>query len=495
MQLRFVEGNQKRLGNIKLPSAITQGIRRFFATSNALRPDGTWRNWGANHQCRPESFHEPGSIDELVAIVDSARARSKKIRIVGAGHSWSDIVCTDEWMVSLARINELIELDRKNKTVTVQAGMRVADLIDHLDAAGLALVNLGEVDAQHVGGVIATATHGSGSTGSFSSAVLSAKLLLSSGKVIEISSAHNAQYLDAVRTNLGCLGIVVEATLAVRESFNVLKHQKIFGTEAAIANAARFLSLSDPYAMNKVFFFPYGRQHIYAAKREDLSEPSLWDRLRNPLLAVGDRLTLSVLMNAARQVPIDLKPRFLTAALAAVSTSSYQVGKSYDLLLFAHDPRFKVVAGHIESEIAIPLEGLGPAVTSLFELMERRTFKINGYILARTVTKETAWMSPAHGRDSVFLTFAHFPSEAEDWKAIFAEIEAFMIERHQGRPHWGKINFTNREYAERAYPRYVDFADVRRELDPIGMFANDFIRRHFAVAREAVPMSARPAPA
>ena len=479
-----------------MSNAVLQGLKRFFGVSNLPGPDSVWRNWGGNHQCKPEGYFEPESVEELIDIVERARTRHKSIRVVGAGHSWSDIVCTGDFLVSLVRLNALIAIDATRKTVTVQAGMRVADLVDYLDAAGLALANLGEVDAQHVGGVIATATHGSGCTGSFASAVLALKLLLASGKIIAVSSSENAQYLDAVRTNLGCLGIVLEATLSVRPAFNVLKHQKVFETEPAIANAARFLTLSDPFALNKAFFFPYGTKHVYAAKAEELSAPSLIDRVRNPALAVADRLTLIGVMNVVRSLPIDWKRYFLDVALKGVNTSTYQVGPSFQLLLFAHDPRFKAVAGHIESEIAIPLERLEAALRDLFAQMEQRTFKINGYVLAGTVRGESAWLSPAHERDTVFLTFAHFPAEGEDWRHIFAEVERFMVREHAGRPHWGKINFTDRDYAERAYPKYAEFAAARRELDPTGMFANEFIRRHFAcetVAPQAGDAPLRPA--
>ncbi len=464
-----------------MSNAVLQSLKRFLAVSNLPGPDSIWRNWGGNHQCQPESYFEPASLDELIAIVRRAHTSSKSIRVVGAGHSWSDIVCTDAILVSLVNLDALIGIDAARLTVTVQAGMRVAELVDYLDAAGLALANLGEVDAQHVGGVVATATHGSGCTGSFASAVLAVKLLAADGKVITISSSENAQYLDAVRTNLGCLGIVLEVTLSVRPAFNVLKHQKVFETEHAIANAERFLTLSDPFAMNKAFFFPYGPKHVYAAKCEELSAPSLVDRLRNPALAVVDRLTLIAVMNVAKSLPIALRRHFLEIVINAVNTSTYQVGPSFQLLLFAHDPRFKAVAGHIESEIAIPLERLEAALRDLFAQMERRTFKINGYVLARTVKRETAWLSPAYERDTVYLTFAHFPSAREDWRPTFAEIERFMLREHAGRPHWGKINFTDREYAEQAYPKYAEFAAVRRELDPTGMFANAFIRRHFEV--------------
>lgn len=67
-----------------------------------------------------------------------------------------------------------------------------------------------------------------------------------------------------------------------------------------------------------------------------------------------------------------------------------------------------------------------------------------------------------------------------------------LASRLRGNGARGKINFTDRGYAEKAYPRYADFARVRSELDPIGMFANEFVRKHFDVTKAPVQPRSNP---
>ena len=46
-----------------------------------------------------------------------------------------------------------------------------------------------------------------------------------------------------------------------------------------------------------------------------------------------------------------------------------------------------------------------------------------------------------------------------------------------GRPHWGKGFFAAAEHLRTVYPRFDDFNELRAELDPGGVFVNDFVAR------------------
>ena len=57
-------------------------------------------------------------------------------------------------MVSLALMDKVLDVDVKKKTVTVQAGIRVAELVDALREHGLTLQNFASIREQQVGGFI-----------------------------------------------------------------------------------------------------------------------------------------------------------------------------------------------------------------------------------------------------------------------------------------------------------------------------------------------------
>lgn len=46
-----------------------------------------------------------------------------QLKVVGSGHSPSDIACTDGFMMSLERYNKVVHVDVNGLLVTVQAGV------------------------------------------------------------------------------------------------------------------------------------------------------------------------------------------------------------------------------------------------------------------------------------------------------------------------------------------------------------------------------------
>ena len=60
-------------------------------------------------------------------------------------------------------MNRVLDVDRESGLVRVQAGIGLRELNLALDAHGLAVENLGDIDVQSLAGATATGTHGTGS--------------------------------------------------------------------------------------------------------------------------------------------------------------------------------------------------------------------------------------------------------------------------------------------------------------------------------------------
>lgn len=90
-------------------------------------------NWDGRHKLATESVHFPGSVEEVINLVKDANQTNRRVKVVGAGHSWSDIAVPVDMHVSLDRLNKVLEVDKENKRVTVEAGIRLIDLYRALD--------------------------------------------------------------------------------------------------------------------------------------------------------------------------------------------------------------------------------------------------------------------------------------------------------------------------------------------------------------------------
>jgi hypothetical protein len=87
-----------------------------------MRDGARWRNWGRNQQCSPAAVETPTSELEVVEAVQRAKRAGQTVKVVGAGHSFTGIACTDGRMLRLGGLNRVVAMDRDAGTVTVEGG-------------------------------------------------------------------------------------------------------------------------------------------------------------------------------------------------------------------------------------------------------------------------------------------------------------------------------------------------------------------------------------
>lgn len=63
------------------------------------------------------------------------------------------------------------------------------------------------------------------------------------------------------------------------------------------------------------------------------------------------------------------------------------------------------------------------------------------------------------------------------YRKLFERFEN-IISRHGGRPHWAKAHHLRPDALRKLYPRFDDFVRVLGEVDPEGMFRNEYVQRH-----------------
>ena len=139
------------------------------------------------------------------------------MKVVGAGHSFTDIACTDGVMVDMSAMRRVLSVD--GDEVTVEAGITLHDLGEELRSRGLAMENQGDVDPQTLAGAISTATHGTGTGfGNLSSQVVGVRLVDATGEPRDVRGGDE---LRAARVGLGALGAIAAVTLRCVPAFTI----------------------------------------------------------------------------------------------------------------------------------------------------------------------------------------------------------------------------------------------------------------------------------
>ncbi|HVV88094.1 MAG TPA: D-arabinono-1,4-lactone oxidase [Kofleriaceae bacterium] len=418
----------------------------------------TIRNYGRNVVFRPARVARPRSVEELQEVVRAAR----KVRAVGAAHSWSPAIVTDDTLVSLERMRRPIALDRERRQVTVEGGMRLRELNAHLDRHGLALASLGSIDTQSVAGVIATGTHGSGRAWPCLSAQV-ARLELVDARGERVTLARGDADFDGAVVGLGALGVVHAVTFDVVPAFRLHDVTGLLRFDEAIEQVADHVGAHDHF---KLWWLPPG-DHVVAFRYRRTDEPAndsparRW--FKDRLLSVAAYRTLLVVgrMSGRRWIPgIN---RFLTR----------EVGRPLDRIVPSHVGYLTPVPPvHRESEWAFDARDAAALLREYRALLPADGHTYNFIQEIRFSRADELWLSPGYRRDSIWLGLYNI--DPGHWDAQLARFEAFG-RAHGGRPHWGKEAAFDRAYLRTQYARLDDFAALARRHDPDGKFRNAWL--------------------
>lgn len=127
----------------------------------------------------------------------------------------------------------------------MDGGIRLDDLQRELAIHNLAMRNLASISTQGIGGVITTATHGTGITFKvLGDDVLSLYLLLADGSLVFCSRSENHDLFLATLCGLGSTGLVISVQLQVEPAFRLRERQETKDFEDVIENLDEIVNSS-----------------------------------------------------------------------------------------------------------------------------------------------------------------------------------------------------------------------------------------------------------
>src|SRR5215470_9283226 len=121
-----------------------------------------WTNWAGTATADPARVHTPRDVAEIARVVTDVAVDGRRLRARGSGHSFTPIAVADSDALDLTGWTGISSVDAETNEVTVRSGTPLHQLNRELDALGLAMTNLGDIDAQTIAGAISTGTHGTG---------------------------------------------------------------------------------------------------------------------------------------------------------------------------------------------------------------------------------------------------------------------------------------------------------------------------------------------
>lgn len=498
----------------------------------------TVSNWSGTHEVQTKVFLQPESLEELQRIVKEANEKKSKIRPVGSALSPNGIGLTRAGMVNLALMDRVLEVDKEKKTVKVQAGIRVQQLVDAIKDYGLTLQNFASIREQQIGGIIQVGAHGTGARlPPVDEQVISMKLVTPTKGTIELSKEKDPELFYLARCGLGGLGVVAEVTIQCVESQQLVEQTFVSTMKDLKKNHKKLLSENKHI---KYLYIPYtdtvvvvtcnpvskwkgtpklkpkctrdeALQHIrdlyresinkyragdITAKSADNSEPDInelsFTEIRDKLLALDP-------LNKDHIIKVNKAEAEFWS-----NSEGYRVGWSDDILGFDCGGQQWV------SETCFPAGTLAKPtmrdleyIEELKKLIEKEAVPAPAPIEQRWSARSKSPMSPASSpqEDIIFSwvgIIMYLPTmDARQRKEITEEffhyrhlVQSQLWERYSAYEHWAKIEVPkdNDELArlqERLKQRFPveAYNKARRELDPNGILSNRMLDKLFPFSK------------
>lgn len=418
-------------------------------------------NWAKNQQCTPARYYQPTTEQEISEIL----ACHSKIRMVGSGHSWSDICLADEAMLNLDNYNRIIYLDKEKLQITAQPGIKLWQLNEELDKHGLALSNLGSIAKQSLAGAICTGTHGTG----IGHQILGAQveqftLVKPDGEKQLLHKEKDKALFNLCLVNLGSLGVVSEMTLNVVPAFQLQDHTFLMKYDDAVNHVEEMLHEHDHL---KMWWFPHtDKMVIYTYNRttETRNDSHLRQWFFDELLSVHMyRLLLGAgSLNRNWRKPIN---RMLVKNF---EKPLHRIEKSYKVFNVPEPPL------HRETEWAFDIKHTKEMLLEYKKLINHGPHRLNFIQEIRFTKADDFALSPCYQRNSVWL--GAYNADNFGWSELLHDFEQLAI-RYKGRPHWGKEFTVGANYLAAEYLQYGSFAQLRQTLDPTGKLMNAYIQK------------------
>ena len=427
-----------------------------------------WWNWSGDEQARPARIEAPRDVGEVAAAVKAAARDGLRVRMVGAGHSFTGVALTDGVLLRPEGLTGLVGVDTAARTATVRAGTRLRELNWLLGAHELAMENLGDIDRQTLAGALATGTHGTGlGYGGLATQIAALELVLADGSVVTCSPGERPDLFHAAAVGLGVYGIVTAVTLRCEKAFTLLAVEE----PAKLGDLldGRFAALAETNDHVEFYWFPHtGDCVLKRNNRLRPGEPTrplrLWRRLLDDELLSNGVFTLTCALGHRAPAVI---PRVNRLATGLLGTRAY-TDVSYRVFTSPRRVRFR------EMEYALPRAEIPAVLRELDSLIRRSGWRISFPVEVRVAGPDELWLSTAHGRETGYVAVHQYVRTPH--REYFDAVESIMLAAG-GRPHWGKLHTLDAAGLAPRYPRFADAVALRDEVDPDRRFGNAYVDR------------------
>ncbi len=419
-----------------------------------------WESFWCSRVCS-STVRYVNSEFEIISILQT----SPSVRVVGAGHSSTDLQCPDEGGTIIS-LDNLCTFDGiHNRTALFSAGCSVEWAQMQLMKHGYELHGFGAITGQRLGGAVSTSLHGQ-HTHSFQSNLVGLTAILVNGTRITIDNS-DSDFL-AWPGSMGMLGVITHVKLTI------FTHQ-IVECKSENGNSSKLLeALSDSSIVG------------FEAKR--------WVRTKNEYqirtCIEVDKLSGAVTYEDKHQaVQGFLEDNVAVAASILLGSSVSHLNSFGNFMLrtsevatsregpvlAVNDYRVRVSHNlHFDEEYSIPIYSCHNAIEEMALAIAEYDF----HVYIRRVDQEMNWLSWAN-QNSCAIRIEYYDYGRIDivrFEINFRKKIEKIVIHYNGSGHFGKIWYSNASLLLQNAYNFEKFENYRYKLDPHSIMQNDYTK-------------------
>jgi len=462
---------------------------------------GEWRElqaWAGTRTARSWVL-EASSAEECALALKAVREKGLKLCLRSGAYSYSDqILHQDQAVLDASKMDRILDWDLEKGLLRVEGGTSLGAMLGKVLPDGWTVPTSVGIPGVTAAGALSNDVHGKNSwkVGSFSDHVVSFKLMTADGSVREGCKEKDPELFSAVAGGMGLLGVILEVTLRCKRVPSPFVETQVIPTRCLKESVELLEGMRDTEEYMTAWVDAFasgpelGRGFVWTARYVEAPGDGYQERLA----AVVRQGTRVFGLFPAGPTWALLRPFYGRLFVRCGNIVRYHMkrrkGRERRTVLF---PEFnfmhnlipgvnQVYAPHgfLEFQPMLPRAGGVEGMEAILRLCQQRGtqsllcgFKVNkpgGGLLSFTGDTYSMGIDVAlRGRSR------------REMEAFSRELFG-MVADAGGKAYLAKDELLSRADFEKMYPSHGKFMEVKRRLDPDGLFASDMYNRLLAPA-------------
>lgn len=429
----------------------------------------------------------PQNLDELRDLLKVCSANHYSVTPKGSGCSFGDIVTNRQGVVlDMSSWNEIIDFNPETGIMTAQCGASAARVLNRTLPHNWILRGMPGTSDGTMAGLIANNVHGKDSfkNGNFGTGVVSMRMLLANGLVINTSREENPDIFHAAIGGMGLLGIIIEATFQLVKipGSMVEIDRKYFYSMSELFRL--FSEITDDVDMDMAWFDGFHK------KGRGIFQTAKW---LNKSPDVMPRSMEHIEKKFMGKIPINyvyplVKPFACRTSMNAMNKLAFwgsKIGKDkkilhlyqyyYPHMIAIPDSPKAINGGLVGFHIIVPDKDACEFVIKLLDLC--REYRLESWFGGvKRLRSDPFLISFA---DDGYASTIEIPGRFTKLRTfpVFLDKMVSLVVDYKGKIFLGKDALLKPSHVRAMYPRLREFLEMRKRCDPDKLFASDLSRR------------------